>query len=364
MKRVLVSGYYGFGNCGDEAILFALIENLRKNIPDVEIVVLSQNPTQTTQNYKVKSIYRFDLISIIFHIMRSELIISGGGSLLQDVTSSLSLYYYLTIIGLAKLLRKPLLLYANGIGPIRKKANRVITNIILNKVDMITVRDQDSRQELYKMDISRPPIIIGADPVFTINAADEPKGTSIMQDEQIPADQPLIGISIRQWKTGADYLNIIARTADLLINKYKCNILFIPMQIPDDVMIIQKVQTLMTNKSYTIQSNHNVQEYMAIIGELQILISMRLHTLIFAAVQRVPMIGLVYDPKVKSFLDLIEQSSAGNIENLDIQEICEQVGVILKNRESISNKLQKEVIGLRKKAEINDRMVRELLCKK
>lgn len=363
MKRVLVSGYYGFGNCGDEAILYALIRNLKKMLPDIDIIVLSQNPPQTTRNYQVKSIHRFNLLSIIFFMVQSDLIISGGGSLLQDVTSTLSLYYYLTIIGLAKLLRKPVILYANGIGPIKKKANRFITKIILNKVETITVRDQDSRQELYRLEVRRPPIIIAADPVFTLSFIDDPQNTTILQTEHIPSDRPLIGISIRPWKTGADYLDVIARAADGLISRYQCHILFIPMQNPDDVRIIQDVRKRMTNQSYTMQAGHSVQEYMAVIGQLQILISMRLHTLIFAAVQRVPMLGLVYDPKVQSFLDQIGQPSAGSIENLDIENIYRQVEMILANHAAMSGGLQQQMIGLKEKAEISDRMVRELLGK-
>lgn len=363
MKRVLVSGYYGFGNCGDEAILYALIRNIKKMRPDTDIVVLSQNPAQTAREYQVKSIHRFNLFSIILQMLKSDLIISGGGSLLQDVTSTLSLYYYLTIISLAKLLHKPVILYANGIGPISKKTNRFLTKIILNKVEAITVRDQDSRQELYKLEVGRPPIIVGADPVFTLKFINDPQNINILPEEHIPTDRPLIGISVRPWKTGTDYLDVIARAADGLIGRYQCNILFIPMQNPDDVKIIQAVQKRMTNKSYSMQASHNIQEYMAVIGQLQMLISMRLHTLIFAAVQRVPMIGLVYDPKVQSFLDQIGQLSGGSVENLDIQTIYKQVEVILENREDICSKLQQQMIGLKERAEINDRMVRELLEK-
>lgn len=362
MKRVVISGYHGCGNCGDEAILFAMVNNLRQTHKDLEIVAFSKNPKETKQINNIKSINRVNIFSMLCYMLRTDLVLSGGGSLLQDVTSTRSLIYYLSIIIIAKILNKPVMVYANGIGPINKKFNRYLTKFVLNKVDVITLRDEDSKQELCGLGVSKN-VIVTADPVFTLNAVDSIEGQKALKSEGIKLDKPIIGISIRNWKTLSDFENKIAEVADNLINKYNCNILFIPMQLPNDLLLIHRVKSHMKNKAYIVSGKYSVQEYIGIIGNLSILISMRLHTLIFAAVQKVPMVGLVYDPKVKSFLNMINQPSAGSITDLDTQNLYQLIDDIFEKRQSISLSLGEQITELKKKAKINDDIVVELLEK-
>ena len=144
MSKILISGYYGFANAGDEAMLTAIIESLRQVEKNVELTVLSGNPEDTAAKHQVCSVYRFNPLGIIRAMKDSELIISGGGSLLQDVTSKRSLLYYLSIIGLGKFFGKKVMLFAQGIGPIRAKWARKLTSLVCNEADLITVRDSES----------------------------------------------------------------------------------------------------------------------------------------------------------------------------------------------------------------------------
>ena len=81
--KLMISGYYGFNNCGDEAILKSMVRAFKEKIPQIKIVVLSQNPVQTYQTYQVKAINRLHLISILNCLRDTNLFISGGGGLLQ-----------------------------------------------------------------------------------------------------------------------------------------------------------------------------------------------------------------------------------------------------------------------------------------
>ena len=63
--KMMISGYYGFNNTGDEAILTSMVRAFKEKIPQIKIVVLSQNPLQTSQAYQVKAINRLHLISIL-----------------------------------------------------------------------------------------------------------------------------------------------------------------------------------------------------------------------------------------------------------------------------------------------------------
>ncbi|MBR0365607.1 MAG: glycosyltransferase, partial [Clostridia bacterium] len=116
--EILISGYYGFKNSGDDALLKALIADLRKYLESPELVVLSANPRETWKNYRVKAINRFNIPLIIKHMKRADMLISGGGTLIQDATSTQSLLYYLTIIKLAIKNKLKVMLYSNGIGPL------------------------------------------------------------------------------------------------------------------------------------------------------------------------------------------------------------------------------------------------------
>ncbi len=181
MSEIVISGYYGFGNAGDEAMLAAMIEVLTELEPNIGITVLSGNPEDTRRRHGVAAVYRLNYPEIIKVLAKSHLLISGGGSLLQDVTSERSLYYYLSIMMLAKKLGTPVMLYAQGIGPVRGSLARGAMRYIGNMVDLITVRDEGSRDELKRLKVTRPPIHVTADPVLALHPVDKQVGRSILR---------------------------------------------------------------------------------------------------------------------------------------------------------------------------------------
>ncbi len=150
-NKIVISGYYGFDNIGDEAVLYTIISTLKSEIPDVSITVLSNNPEKTAELYEVKSINRWDIKSIARVIKNSDMLISGGGSLLQDITSSKTIPYYLAIVKIAQLYRKKVVFYSQGIGPVDKKLGRSLIKRVANKVDAIFVRDIASKDLLQEI---------------------------------------------------------------------------------------------------------------------------------------------------------------------------------------------------------------------
>ena len=148
VKRILLSGYYGFGNTGDEAILASTVKALRKARPELELMVLSEHPEETGSTYGVRAFHRMNPAQVLKAVNLADLVVFGGGSLLQDLTSLRSLIYYLSIIRVSHLVGKPVVVYANGIGPISSKIGRVLTRHTLSRVKAITVRDVESKAEL------------------------------------------------------------------------------------------------------------------------------------------------------------------------------------------------------------------------
>jgi len=172
-KKIIISGYYGFNNSGDDAILRAVVKDLQEANRNIQITALSRNPLNTEKIYGIRAVNRFSIFDVIKEIYNSDMLISGGGSLLQDITSTRSIIYYITIMYIAKLLHKPVMVYANGIGPINKSVNRFLTRRILNRVDLITLRDYNSRETLEEIQVKNKNIFVTSDPVFSLQPSDE-----------------------------------------------------------------------------------------------------------------------------------------------------------------------------------------------
>ena len=124
MSKFMISGFYGAGNVGDEAILEAMLTRIVKEHKDAECYVISKNQKATKADHNVETIGRNDFSGFFKHLLTTDVLISGGGSLLQDVTSKKSLAYYIGVIFSGVLFRKKIMLYSHGIGPINSSKYR------------------------------------------------------------------------------------------------------------------------------------------------------------------------------------------------------------------------------------------------
>jgi polysaccharide pyruvyl transferase CsaB len=361
MTNILISGYIGFGNCGDEAILTALMADLGRLVPDANFTVLSRRPEQTAARYGVTSIDRFNFRQVVSAIRRADLVISGGGSLLQDATSSRSLYYYLMIISLAKWASKPVVVYANGIGPIDRPANRRLTRHILNQVDLITLRDVQSGEEVRRLGVVRPPIEVTADPAFSLTAAPAESTIPLLERPEPERERPLVGISVRRWQGSEIWGPAMAAAADHLCEAYGADIIFLPMQLPDDIEVSETITGLMRHRAAIVRDRVPADRYLALVGQLDFLIGMRLHALIFAARQQVPLLGLAYDPKVTGVLDYIGQPCAGDPARIDADRLIAAADLVMQNRSEMRGRLAERTEDLARLARRNAELVAELL---
>ena len=141
-KKVVISGYYGADNFGDESILEVLIQRLKKD--EADITVLSTNPEKTAETHGVNSVHSFKLGKVMNALSKCDILVSGGGSLLQDATSLKSLFYYLWVIFMAQFYKKQVLIFAQGIGPINNKVGEFFTKKLLKNCRWISVRDDKS----------------------------------------------------------------------------------------------------------------------------------------------------------------------------------------------------------------------------
>lgn len=362
--KIVLSGYYGYANSGDEAILSTIVDSINQSCEKPEITVLSKTPALTMHTYKCKAVDRFKVKEVFKAIRDCDVLISGGGSLLQDRTSTRSLYYYSLIVYLAELLGKKVMIYANGIGPIYKDTSRKIVAKIVNGADCITLRDPNSLEELRNMGVWREDIQVTTDPVFLLEPAPEERINEIFEERGIPLDKDIVMVSIRNWDSIDGFTRKIAMLCDQLYERYDCNIVFLAMQIPDDAGISREACDLMKNKAYVLDEQFTSPELVGIIGKSKFSITMRLHALIFSAKMTVPLVGIVYDPKVKYYLDIMEMQQAGDAETFDYIGAFNIACAVIDEFDKYKARLTEKTDGLVKKAEQNTRYLKALINKK
>lgn len=305
--HLVLSGYYGFDNIGDEAILYSIIESLRRLDSDIQLTVLSNNPEYTRKTYNVDAVNRWNWKEIHTALKSADGLISGGGSLLQDATSMKSIPYYTGIMQTAMMLKLPVFIYAQGIGPIHKSLSRVFVRSTLNKAAGITVRDKGSKRLLQEIGVKKD-IHIVPDPVLCLD------GSVFTNDWLKKQDLSglIITVSLRDWISKYNFKTLIAEALDKIAEKGN-SIVFVPMHGEQDVKTSESVAALMKEKSIVAPGDLSMGEKISIIGESDLLIGMRLHALIFSAITATPFVALSYDPKVDSFASIVDQPIAGHV---------------------------------------------------
>jgi len=361
MPRVVISGYYGFYNSGDEAMLHAMLQALGDAIPGLEATVLSKDPDYTARAFSVRAVPRDNPPRVLKALREADMLISGGGGLLQDVTGPKSIVYYLGVVTLARLLGKPVFFYAQGIGPVNTAAGRALVRLVADRVNVITVRDQDSREELAALGVTRPPIHVTADPVLGLDPEriDRRRGRTVFASLGMGSG-PVAGISVRPWKGLDGYKKVIARVAgDLAAEGWQ--VLLAPMHSLLDTAVCREVATLARGKIFLMDDDPDFMDLLSVTANLDLAVGMRLHFLIFSALFGVPLVGIPYDPKVNRFLQAMGLPPGLNAEDLEYNELSARIRQVLAGREEISAGLKKRVAPLRGEALRNALLAAELL---
>jgi len=364
MSRIVVSGYYGSKNAGDEAMLAAMLEVLGDLDPKLHITVISANPADTAERHGVEAVGWLALPAIWRAIRQADLLISGGGSLLQNVTSRRSLYYYMAIIFMALVAGRRVMLYAQGIGPIRGHLPRRLMRWLGNRVHLITVRDEGSLDELRDMGITRPPIRCTADPVLAIHPVDKAVGRAIFHHYHADGAKPVVGISVRDWQGWTHYKQVIAQVADQIVREFGARVVFLPMQFPEDVKSAQSVAALTEEPCTLLEDEYTTTEFLSLVGNMDLMLGIRLHALIFAGVMGVPMIGISYDPKIDRFLASIGEQPVGRLQDVTVDELMAEVRRKWHDKQAFRQQNAALLAKLREQASSNAELALQLLEQK
>lgn len=337
---VVVCGAYGRGNAGDEAILKAVVAELRAIDPDMPLWVLTRKPRLTKLRHRVGASYTFNPFAFRRRISRSVLYLNGGGSLIQDVTSHRSLWFYLLTLSWARRQGCRVLMYGCGIGPIihpgnRRRAARVIDRC----VDVITLRDSASQEELRAWGVTRPQVVLAADPAVTLPAAPPAEADALLERIGLhPRDgEKYLGVTVRPWPGFEEKVSVFAAAVDHAWQRYGLIPVFIPIEGKPDAAAAQKVAAqLKAAPAHLLPTCPTTEFAIALYARMDVALSMRLHALIFAAVGGVPLVGAVYDPKVSAFLDDAGQDLYARLDELTPELLCSLVDAAADRRQDRS----------------------------
>ena len=335
MKNVLISGYYGFNNTGDEAMIETMSILLAKR--NYGLIVLSSNPDKTKELYNVQAYNRYKIFEVIKAIKKADIIVSGGGTLFQDITSKKSIWYYLGIVKIAKMLGKKVCVAYQGMGPIDTAFYRGMTKRTLNKkfVKLIALRDKNAIEYAKEIGIKEEKITFSSDMVFMMQPPAKERSLKILKDNLHGYEdgQKLIGFSVREWKD-KDRTDLFAELADKLVEKYNARIVFFPFHKPKDAEISKIIMHKMKHEdSATLIPNRYLpSEILGTMGLMNVNIGVRLHSLVFSAVMNVPTIGISYDPKIDGFLEMINMTPVCTYEDISVEKIMQHVDEFMENK--------------------------------
>ncbi|HBU85305.1 MAG TPA: polysaccharide pyruvyl transferase CsaB [Paenibacillus sp.] len=409
-QKLVISGYYGFNNSGDEAVLKSILtaleeESHRSNVT-IEPIVLSGDPESTTSMYGVRSVHRMKLKEVREAIKESDGLISGGGSLLQDATGLKSIPYYLGVIKLAQWLKKPTFIYAQGIGPVNRKIFNPMIRSVFKACNYVSVRDEQSAEYLRGLGLQWNQIHVVPDPVMGLplpeakteeassvkpniersNSAETPfEESSEKSTEQTTSTEkivvnakgasvhtklPVIGISVRFWESDRKELTAIAAGLKKLCSKKAVHLRFMPFHLPNDEQASHFVMEMLGdlgNKGSEVSMTKDLTDPQLMLQEVSncdVVIGMRLHSLIYAASQYVPPVGISYDPKIDQFMLRLDSESVGSTEGLDADKLAKTVAHLLDQRSQWLKEHEESITELKQEARVPAQQIIKYLGRK
>lgn len=359
MTRVLIAGgAYGGINVGDDAILAAIVDELRAVEPEVAITAVAHRPEVMADQLSIHAIEVLGFrnrLRTYQAIAGVDVLIVGGGALIAEYTFGLKGLvtghpgYPMTMLLAAKLLGKATMVYGAGVEDVTFMLGRFCIRHIYNRADMITVRDEDSRIRLMnRFGVTRPGVITTADPVLSMSVPGDAEVRSILESKQVATGEaPLVVINFAYGTDRREQLlDFVARTADYVISTFGAQVLFVPMNLLQDAdrSGMEKVFARMSHRDRAsiLDLPYGHREVIAIASRADLVISSRMHMLIFAALSCTPILGISRVPKIDAFLARYGLSAGASTQNLDFDDFREVLDRTWDQRQTLRSKLKEQ----------------------
>ena len=299
-KGVLLCGYYGFDNMGDDALLRAAVRRAEREYPNVPICALTKNGKRDSRKFGVRCVCRHSPIAVVREIRRAQAVVFGGGTLLQNGTSRRSLAYYLKILSLAKNANIPTELWGNGIDNVRGRRFRKMTARALSECRYVGLRDRESMEAAVRLirhfGYEMPPMALEDDLAFGTPPCGEDRLSYILSALGLEYDTPIAVIAIRGTEKKG-YRGIMEKHVSALAIEGVTPV-FLPMFPMED---LEACRNLCDDKGGVIAYPIGASDAAALIRHATVVLAMRYHALVFAASVGTPFVGYGAEPKIERF---------------------------------------------------------------
>ena len=364
--KIGISGSYGGLNLGDEAILQSIIAELRRSLA-VEITVFSRNHEDTRRRHRVERaipVRNFVRNEILPEIERLDLFILGGGGILYDGEAKV----YLREVELANELGVPVMLYAIGAGPLQDPTVQKLVRQTLNEAAVITVRERFARHILEEAGVQRE-ILVTADPAFLLKP--EPLPKDALQCEGLKGKKRLVGMSVREPGMAAPdidekiYHSLLANAADFVVSRFDADVVFVPMEhqvldVQHSHAVISKM--MLAQRAVVLKGEYTAGQLLSLVENFEFVIGMRLHFLIFAALQGVPFVALPYATKVSGILESLG-IDLPPMQLVNAGQLLAYIDRFWDLRQKLRDQIQQRIPELQQRALENNRIAVQLLTK-
>lgn len=359
-----ISGSYGGMNIGDEAILEAIVTQLRDALP-VEITVFTRNPEDTLRRHHVDHavpIRDLGREEARAEVERLDAFVLGGGGILYDRDAEA----YLREVALAHETGVPVMVYAISAGPLQDATVRDQVRDRLSRSAVVTVRDRKGQRLLEEVGVHRE-IHVTADPALLLEAT--PLPDDALKREGLDPNQRLVGFSVREPGPAAPdidvdhYHALLANAADFMIERLDASVVFVPMERRKmDLQHSHAViaQMLRADRAIVLQHEYTPRELITLIGHFDFAVGMRLHFLIFAALARVPFVALPYASKVTGLIEDLEME-APPLRDVNAGRLLATIDRSWDRQNRIRKQVQRLLPGLQDRARETNRLLVELL---
>lgn len=325
MKKMVIHCASGIHNSGDEAILSVLLKTYGRHF---SITVISLDQSSTHRYHPGVHCLNNGSKECVAAIRDCDVFILGGGGLLQDETTIFNIRRWVAYLETALRLQKKTMVYANSIGPLNYRISQRRVCSVLNRVDLITVRDPDSKRLLEKIGVHSP-VEVTADPVFSLCCDDLPQEMAGF-DPLPPLPEKYICVSVRHWFDTIPFIPVsictrlhlrsrrnvpkyeryiteMAKILDFCVRETKLSVVFVPFIPGRDVKPAEDILQRMKYKNACVALSAELHPYtiVQIIHDSEFLVGMRLHSLIYAIVVGTPFFAVSYSSKVRSILKYI-----------------------------------------------------------
>jgi len=311
-RRIVISGFYGARNTGDELILRSMIEGVCRERKDIQFIVASEEPTSVERLHACPAFQRRDMSAMDAEMSVATAAVLGGGGLWHDYTfkrsggplslfsdTSISLAGFGKLLILARIYGCPAHVFGIGVGPLRDQQAKQLLRLLGETAQTIVVRDRESKALLETVEGWQLPVRYVPDMVYALDLSNLQVPSNI---RNISNDCPIIAVNLRPWlmeNEGLEYR--VARALERVARTHDCALVGIPMQAKHDEEVLKRVFAMISipRPSLVLDWTEHFEELFGTIQESRALLAMRLHACLLGHRLGVPTLGIAYDPKVE-----------------------------------------------------------------